>query len=110
MKSHTFLNDFIKECAQEKPTTDDAKFVGWEELIFTLVGFGLKIILPELKEWVKMGATLITMKRLEIKKKLIKYAMERELDFPAAEQAAEVIANKIDEENITKIIRALESS
>ncbi len=104
-----YLNEFVKECASDAPETTDEKFIGWEGLLFTLVGFGLKALVPELKEWIKLGTSAIAIKRLEIKKKLIDYAEKKELDFPAAEKAAEVISNNINEENITKIINALEN-
>ena len=109
MENHDFLNDFIKECSEEKPETTDEKFIGWESLVSILIYEGIKWILPEIREWVKLGATAITLKRLEVKKKLIEYAAEKELDFPAAEKAAEVISNKINEKNINKIIKSLES-
>ena len=109
MKNKTFLENFAKECAADAPPASGQKFAGWEELVFTLVGFGLKMILPEIKEWIKLGAMPIIMKRLEIKKKLIDYAIEKELDFPAAEKAAEAISNRIDDENIGKLVDALEN-
>lgn len=110
MIPQNYLEDFIKECFESKPETPKEKFIGWEEIIFTLVGFGLKLILPELKEWVKLGTSVIVVKRLEIKKKLIEYAAKKELDFPAAEKASEVISDKINEENIYSLINALENN
>ena len=110
MDNQNFLEDFVKECAETKPEAMDEKFVGWEALISILVYEGVRTILPELKEWIKLGATVMTLKRLELKKKLIDYATKKELDFPAAEKAAEVIADKINEENLGKIINALEKS
>ena len=109
MKNKAFLENFAKECAAEAQPASGQKFVGWEELVFTLVGFGLKMILPEIKEWIKLGATTITMKRLKIRQKLIDYAIKKELDFPAAEKAAEAISNRIDDVNIGKIVEALEN-
>jgi len=102
-----YLKEFVKECASDAPETTDDKFIGWEGLLFTLVGFGLKALVPELKEWIKLGTSVIALKRLELKKHLIDYAEKKELDFPAAEKAAEVISNKINAENITNIIDAL---
>lgn len=109
MDNKQFLTDFIKECSEAKPESTDEKFVGWEGLVGVLVGAGLKILLPELKEWMKLGASYISLKRQELKKKLIDYAKEKELDFPAAEKAAGVIADRVNEENLGEIINALEN-
>jgi len=108
MNSHPYLQDFIKECTESIPKTSGEKFIGWEGLVYVLVTEGLKILLPELKEWVKLGVNFIVMKRLEIKKRLESYAMKKELDFPAAEKAATAVANNITENNIDKLIQALE--
>ena len=66
------------------------------------------MLLPELREWAKLGATAIAMKRQQLRQRLREYALEKELDFPAAEQAAEVIADKINEENLERIIDELQ--
>jgi hypothetical protein len=108
MDSQKFIEDFIKECSQSKPEVTDEKFIGWEGLVSILVYEGIKMLLPELKEWIKIGATAIATKRLEFKKRLEAYAMGKELDFPAAEKAAQVIADKINEKNVAKLIKALE--
>ena len=50
------------------------------------------------------------MKRQELKNRLIEYAREKELDFPQAERDAKVVADKINEDNINKIISELEST
>jgi hypothetical protein len=92
------------------PTRNEKEpnFVGWEALVAILVYQGLKVLLPEIKEWIKIGALKIVLKRQEIKKRLIEYAKEKELSFPEAEQTASVIAEKISEENIEGIVRELE--
>ena len=108
MPSQSYLQEFIKECSEAKPASTDEKFVGWENLIFVLVGIGLKVLLPELREWLKLGAIVITTKRLELKKKLLDYAKEHELDYQEAEKAAGVIVDKIDEKNISTLVAALE--
>ena len=107
MDNQSYLDEFIAECATETPGPTNERFIGWEDTIYVLVGFGLKTLLPELKEWVKLGATAITLKRLEIKKRLLDFAKEKELDY---EKAAGVIADKINEKNIGKLISALEGS
>ncbi|MCG8607464.1 hypothetical protein MJD09_21090 [bacterium] len=109
MTNSNFLNDFAKEVAQEKPPTEQFRAIGWEEVVFTLVGVGLKAILPELKEWIRLGTTAITVKRLEIKKRLTDYAREKKLDLQEAEKAAGVIADKITEENVEQLVEALEN-
>ena len=110
MEKIQILEDFINECAAEKPESGDEKFIGWEALLSLLVYEGLKWVLPEIREWVKLGATTISLKRFELKKKLTDYALEKELDFPAAEKAAEAVANNINEQNLNNIIQALEKA
>jgi hypothetical protein len=50
---------------------------------------------------------VITLQRQAVKKKLMEYAREKELDFPEAEKAAGVITDKIDERNLGKIVKEL---
>lgn len=110
MPSHTYLDAFIKRCSEAKPISRDDKWVGWEETVYILVGFGLRTLLPELREWLKLGAMVVTLKRLEIKKRLLSYAREKELDFAQAEQAAGVIVERIDAENLGSLVTALEEA
>ncbi len=113
MTNQPYLEEFIKKCSEtEFEKTDeqtDEKYVGWEDLIRTLVFGGFVFLMPEIKEWVKLGMSTIALKRLEIKKKLEEYAAEKELDFPQAEKAAEAVANNLDKETLTKIVEELES-
>ena len=108
MNGQSYLQEFIKECSEAKPESTDLKFVGWEDMIFILAGIGLKALLPELREWLKLGAMTITTKRLELKKKLLDYAKQKELDYQEAEKAAGVIVEKIDEKNVAALVAALE--
>ena len=110
MSESDFLKNFAHEAAQEKPDTERFRSLGWEEVVFTLVGVGLKAILPELKEWIKLRASAIGVKRLEIQKRLTDYAREKKLDMQEAEKAAGVIADKITEENVEQLVEALENS
>jgi len=112
MDNQCYLDEFIAECVAETLEGTDEKSIpiDWENLISVLIGSGLTLLLPELKEWVKLGATAITLKRLEIKKRLLDFAKEKELDYEKAEKAAGVIADKINEKNIGKLIPALEES
>ncbi len=108
MNNQTYLDEFIKDCSETRPENTGERFVSWEPIIAILVYQGIKLLLPELKEWIKLGASVITLKRQEVKKRLIVYAEEKELNFPEAEKAASVIADKINEKNVGKLIRELE--
>ena len=112
MDNQSYLDEFIAECAAETPDGTDEKSIpiGWEETISMLVGFGLRSLLPELKEWVKLGATAIALKRRDIADRLRRYAKEKELDYEKVEKAAGVIADKINGKNIGKLIPVLEGS
>lgn len=108
MDDKAYLDAFIRECALSQSAEGGAKFIGVETLVGILVYEGIKVALPEIKEWIKLGASYITMKRQEIRNRLISYAKDKELDFPEAEKAATAISDRINEENIGNIIGALE--
>jgi hypothetical protein len=91
---------------QITPETE-VKFVGLESIITILVYHGLKFLLPELKEWLKLGFSVVVIKRLEIEKKLKEYAVEKELDYKTASDASGIIVKNINEDNIGKIISEL---
>ena len=78
---------------------------GWESLVSVLVYEGMRLLLPELKEWLRLGATAIALKRQEIRARLIEFAREKELDFPQAEKAADTVSKSVD---IKRIIEALQ--
>ncbi|MGA1839568.1 MAG: hypothetical protein ACMUIU_02995 [bacterium] len=99
---------FIKDCAISADEETKEKFVGWESLIAILIYQGIRLMLPEIKEWFKLGAQANALKRQEIKKKLVNYALEKELDFPQAEQAAEIISQRLDEKTLKDIIEVFE--
>ena len=107
MKSNKIIELFVKECAESAVQQSGEKFVGWESLIAVLVYQGLKLLLPQIKEWFKLGTAVMDLKRQEIKKKLVQYAIEKELDFPQAERAAEVISNRLDDNTLKDIVDAL---
>ena len=91
------------------PTEEDHKALGVDDYVLTLlITTGLSILLPELKQWVKLGMAAIAVKRLEIEKQLKEYAAEKELDMDEAQQAAYAVAQNITPENINQIIAALE--
>ncbi len=109
MTEQPYLEEFIKKCSETEIEKTDERFVGWETLLAVLVYEGIKIMLPEIREWLKLGATGIALKRLEFKKRLEEYAAEKELEFPHAEKAAEAVANNLTEETLTRIVSELES-
>lgn len=103
------LNDLIQKTKSEiQPDSEGKKFMDADAVITFLVLHGLKILLPELKEWVKLGFLKITLWRLKIEKKLKDYALEKELDFKTAQIASQKIAQNINENNIKNIITELE--
>ena len=108
MKQHESLQKLISDCVESIEYEKKEKFIGWESIVSVLVYQGLLIMLPELKEWLKLGANVIALKRQEIKKKLIAYAAEKDLDFPQAEIAAGKVADQLDEKKIKEIVTAFE--
>ena len=106
---HAYLEEFASQCAEQPPPDTDERFVGWEGLIVTLVSVGLTVALPELREWVRLGAQASSLIRQQLTKKLVDYAAEHELDFPAAEKAAELVAERVNEDNVGMLVAALES-
>ena len=109
MQNDTFIEGFIENIRQDvrQDTDQDQKF-DWGTLITVLVMYGIPIVLPELKAWIKLGMSAVALQREAIKKKLIAYAAERELDFPEAELAAEKVVENIDESNVQKKIEAFD--
>ncbi len=107
MENQPYLEEFIKTCAETEPEPGDEKFVGWESVVAVLVYEGIKLILPEIREWLKLGASAIALKRLEIRKQLVEYAEKKELEFPQAEKAAEAVANNLNEETLARIVNEL---
>jgi len=108
MKSKPYIEEFIKTCSQTPIEETREKFIGWEYLITILVYEGIKLLLPEIREWLKLGASAVALKRLEIKKRLIEYAKAKELEFPQAEKAAEAVADNLNEETLKRIAKELE--
>jgi hypothetical protein len=109
MAHDQFLQNLINDCIESIDDNEKDRFVGWESLFSILIYQGLLIMLPELKEWLKLAASAIALKRQEIKKKLIEFAAERELDFPQAETAADKVADRLDERTIKQVVKALEA-
>jgi hypothetical protein len=109
MTNNHFMQNLIMECMQSINDEEKERFIGWESLFSILVYQGLLILLPELKEWLKLGASAVALKRQEVKKKLVQFATDKELDFPQAETAAGKVAERLDENTIKEIIKALET-
>jgi hypothetical protein len=110
------LQAFVDECVEEyynAPYEDGTSRLATEAIVslITLLAYeGLKLCLPELREWLKLGASVITLKRLEIEKKLKKYAEQKELDYKEAKKAAKAIADRLDEKNVGTVINAIETT
>lgn len=104
------LDNLIEEVKNEIPVEIDKKFIDIEisTVVTILVFQGLKIFLPELKEWIKLGFSVIALKRLELEKNLENYALEKELNYGIAEKASKKIVENITEQNISRIIDELE--
>ncbi len=109
MAHDQFLQNLINDCIESIDDNEKDRFVGWESLFSILVYQGMLIMLPELKEWLKLAASAIALKRQEVKKKLIEFAAERELDFPQAETAAGKVSDRLDQNAIKEIVKALEA-
>jgi len=109
MNGDTNLDLFIKDCSMAADEATKEKFIGWEGLIAILVYQGLKLMLPEIKEWLRLGAQAIALKRQEMKKRLVDYALEKELDFPQAEQAAEIVSQRLNEEVLHDLVKTINS-
>lgn len=102
------IESFIAECAVSlKDESGDKKFIGWETLITLLIYEGIRTFLPEIREWFKLGMTVITLKRLEIRKKLIEFAKKKELEFPQAEKAAKKVSDRLDDAMLKRIMSAV---
>ena len=104
------LNDLVHQTENQIQTDTETKFVDVNTIVTILVFQGLKMLLPEIREWVKLSFSKIVLKRLEIENRLKDYALEKELDFKTAQEASEKIAQNINEDNIKQIVAELENS
>jgi len=102
-----YLQQFISQCREELPAEKGVKFSG-EALVTFLVLQGLKTLLPELKKWLHLGIKFSSLQRQILEQKLKDYALKKELDYPEAEKAARIISDKINGENLAKIVAELE--
>lgn len=102
------LSKLLQDTKKEIPVEKDTKFVDANTILTILVFQGLKILLPEIREWIKLGFSRIVLKRLEIEKRLKEYALEKELHYDYAAKAANKIAQNINEKNIQNVIQELE--
>ena len=107
-KETPFLDELIDTTKAEIELDTSKKFIDIDSIVAILVYQGLKILLPELKEWIKLGFSKIVLKRLEIQKRLENFAREKELDFKIAQRATEKMVKHINEKNINSIIHELE--
>lgn len=112
MKQNEYLNNFMEEAQVELASSteeQDHKGLGSTTLI-VLVTWGLFQLLPELKEWLKLGVSALALKRQEIEKRLEAYAAKKELDMDEARKAAKVVAKKVTESDVKQLVQALEES
>lgn len=109
MKTPT-LNKIIQETKISLNADNSKKSIGIDTVVTILVFQGLKMILPQIKMWIGTGIKKIELKRLEIEKKLKKYALEMELDYQEAVKAANKITKQITAKNIQNIVDELEQN
>ncbi len=77
-------------------------------VMLILVAEGLRVMLPEIQEWLALGAAAIALKRQEVEKRLLAYAAEKELDYDVAKKSAAIIAKRLDEKSLKTIFNALQ--
>ena len=105
------LQKFVDDCVVEycsgtyEEQVERSDAVAYVTLI--LVAEGLRVMLPELQEWLALGATAIALKRQEIEQKLMNYAKEKELDYTVAKKSAAIVAKRLDEKTLKTIVDAL---
>lgn len=104
------LSKLLQDVKSEVPVEQGKKFIDPDTILTILIYQGIKMLLPELREWIKLGFSRIVLKRLEIEKRLKKYALEKELYYDYAEKAASKIAQNINEKNIKDVITELENN
>ncbi len=63
MTGDQFLQSFINECIASIEDKEKDHAIVWDTIFTILVYKGLKILLPELKEWLKLAASAIALKR-----------------------------------------------
>lgn len=97
------------EINNELPVETNEKFVGIETIITILLFNGLKLLIPEIREWIKLGFSAIAINRLSIEQKLKEYALEKGLNYKQAQIIAEKIAQKINENNAESILTELQA-
>lgn len=109
MESDTYLDAFITKCKTEISSKQEQKYKDIGDYVLAiLITSGLKTILPELKQWIKLGTSAIVLKRMEIERRLEQYAARKELDMEEARKAAHIVAENVTKENITALVEALE--
>ncbi|MFB3041290.1 MAG: hypothetical protein ACE1ZS_05725 [Candidatus Poribacteria bacterium] len=101
------LDEVYETCqaqAQEEP--ENERFMGWEALYGVLIYEGIKLCLPEIKAWLKLPAMQLALFREKLEKKLKEYALEKELDYQKAEQAAARIVAAVDNKLLARLFKA----
>ncbi len=101
------LDEVYETCqAQAHAAPENERFLGWEALYGVLIYEGNKLCLPEIKAWLKLPAMQLALFRENLEKKLKEYALEKELDYPKAEQTAARIVAAVDNNLLARLFKA----
>jgi hypothetical protein len=100
------LDEVYERCqAQVHEEPENERFIGWEALYGILIYEAIKLFLPEIKEWLKLPAMKLALFRQNLEKKLKEYALEKELDYQKAEQAAARIVAAVDNNLLARLFK-----
>lgn len=111
-----YVDTFIQEATtqiRESTTAQESKtkLIGLDDIVVVLVLQGLlTLCLPILREWIALPITALNLKEMElrtrIKKKLMDYARNKNLDYESAEKAAHAITDKLSADTIKKLLQS----
>ncbi len=102
------LDEVYQTCqAQTHEEPENERFLGWEAIYGVLIYEAIKVLLPEIKEWLKLPAIKLALFREKLEKKLKEHALEQELDYQKAEKAAERIVAAVDNNLLARLYKAL---
>ena len=102
------LDEVYQTCqAQAHEEPENERFIGWEALYAVLIYEAIKLLLPEIKEWLKLPAMQLALFRQKLENKLKEYALEKELDYQKAEKAAARIVAAVDNNLLARLFKAV---
>ena len=102
------LDEVYEKCqAQVHEEPENERFIGWEALYGVLIYEAIKLFLPEIKAWLKLPAMQLALFRQNLEKKLKEYALEKELDYQKAEQAAARVVAAVDNSLLPRLFKAI---